>query len=290
MENNKLAHLIFVRHGERADRKDKDNCINDDDTNITAKGIECSILTGQNLVLRFQELDMLDRLNDLKIVSSPWYRCIETTQHVIAGMASKLQEIGQTELAETIQEFPYHLEEAFMERIKGRTAERVERHSIFCDPEFPENKFPEIKFLKNTLIDYEVQGDHLTHRTLFEERLPIFRASFNAFDSLIEKCQSEDCKHIYLVNTHGMTVEATSIFAKEDQIAMPTGPAIGPDGKKNRPKFVRPPYCATNFWEISKFERKTNPEDLDIEWEIESRFILKLAGCADPNFKKDDKK
>lgn len=285
MENqSQNAHIILVRHGERADRKDKDNCINDDDTNLTQKGIEDSILTGGNIILRLQENNILDNLNTMRFVSSPWHRCIETTQGIIQGMIAKLEEIGESQYIEIIKAQPYYLEEAFMERIKGRTAERVLKHQIFCDPEFPNNHFPNIEFIKNSLIDYETQEDHLTHKTTFEERPHIFRANFNAFSCLVEKIQSEHFKYNYLVVSHGMTVESASIFAKVDEMTAPIKAAPAKDGEvKKRPKFKKCPFNATSIWEISDFKRKSCPTDIDVVWDITSRFILKLSECAKPH-------
>lgn len=264
--SHKRKIIIFTRHGERADRREPDNCENDYDTNLTINGFKESIKTGKNLAIKFEKANLIPLIKKLKFVVSPFYRCIQTAKYLRHGLAKQLRELGFEEAAENVEKKPFYLEDAFMERITKRPVEHVFEMFIYKSKNFLEERFPDIEFIRNTIFDYEKNNRILHAEKYIGKREHLFNCCFSAYIELFKKVMNDDNDSFHLFVSHGMYVELFSLFTSD----------------KTMHKKI--PYNATSMIDLKGFEVKED-EDGIITWETKQVFYFKNQQMAKGGFK-----
>lgn len=258
--------IIFSRHGERADRREPDNCQNFYDTNLTVKGFKESIQTGKNLGEKFQMTGLIPIIKKLKLIVSPFYRCIQTAKYLRHGLAVYLKDAGFEEESEFVQKMPFHLEDAFMERITKRPVEHVHEMFIYKDKKFLEERFPEIEFIKNTLFDYEKNGKQLHAEYEIWKREDLFNCCFSAYINLFDKVMKEKGDSFYLSVSHGMYVELLSMFTND------------------KTSYKKIHYNSTSMLQLKDF-KVSEDEDGNVSWDSEHVYFFKMRKRAEGKFK-----
>lgn len=257
--------IIFTRHGERADRRDPDNCENFYDTNLTPNGFKESAKTGGNLGKKFKSLGLIPLLKKLKIVVSPFYRCIQTAKYLRKGLVNYLKQQGYEEEAIIISEKPFYLEDAFMERITKRPVKHVHEMFMYKNKNFLQEKFPEIKFKINSLFDYEKNKGVLKAEKYLGSREELFNCCFSAYIDLFSKVMQEDDDSFILSISHGMYVELLSVFTED----------------KNVYKKIH--YNSTSMLHLKDFRLEEESKGIQ-KWESEHVFFFKMRRMAEGGF------
>ena len=213
--SDKSHYLIVTRHGERADKKDKDNCLSFYDTNLTLKGEKESKETGENLVDSLDSLGLLDTLETVEIITSPFFRCLQTSRNLISGIHDALVRKGHEELAKIFLDRNIHIEEAFAERVRGRPSKHYDEIFLNLNKNLLEEDFSELKFVKNTLFDYEKDNGLVKASRKFKYKRDIFDCCFGIFWDLTQKIVKKKAERtLTIVVSHGMFIELFSIFLK----------------------------------------------------------------------------
>lgn len=249
--------IIFTRHGERADRRDRKNCENIYDTNLTIKGFGESIITGKNLMKKFEILGLIPYLSKLRIVVSPFYRCIQTAKYLRQGLAEALMKAGFKHQSDFIANSPFYLEDAFSERISSRPIEHYDQLFIRKEEHFLEKRFPEIKFIRNSLFDYDKQNGLLRGERQFESKWELFDCCFTAYRDLFKKVLEEDGDSFYISVSHGMYIELLSMFS---------------DDKKT---FRKVHYNATSMLHLNDYKEWKDPQTGSPKWATDSIYFLR---------------
>ena len=212
---DKSHYLIVTRHGERADKESEDNCLNYHDTNLTFKGEMESRITGENLVDHLTSLGLLETLETVEIITSPYFRCLQTSKNLIFGIYEALIRKGYKKLARNFLDRNIHIEEAFAERICGRSSKHYKKLFINFKKNLLEEVFPEFKFEKNTLFDYEKGKGMLKGSRKFKRSSDLFNCCFASFWDLTQRIVKKKAdRSLTIVVAHGMFIEIFSYFLK----------------------------------------------------------------------------
>jgi len=212
------ANFISIcRHGERHDEVygvyQKD--LNYYDTVLTKDGELHSFNTGYMFAKIISRQLSPNLLKRSRFVVSPFIRCLQTAHHMKLGIAEYLsRHPDQFNDHEVIQfkEKLFHVEDAIMERIKGRqTNENQQMHiqKAFNKVQELINEHP-LEF--NKLVDYDNHSE-LHKENYFSSNQKIVDVCLKAIDVLIQSLKKEEGHHnLYIIVSHGMFVKIFELY------------------------------------------------------------------------------
>jgi broad specificity phosphatase PhoE len=261
---HRKKYFIVVRHGERIDETfpelTQDRGDEYWDTGITERGKVHSRETGASIMKILDELGVLDQMvkkkehegktsysvRKIRFVSSIFYRCLQTTQEIRAGMNEYLQselqkvqsaspELSQGRpslgspqasqetllppractlscLQELLKSRSTHTEEACSEKIAGVQLSAIHKLRIEKNREATLKEFADLNIVTGELFDYQDAHKHLTLWKVFNKSSDVYHACADFYRRIIRRLLDSPNHDIYILVAHGMYVQVLMWF------------------------------------------------------------------------------
>ena len=244
--------FFLIRHGERGDEgspEEEAKVQIEADVHLTEIGHQQAYQTGQELSRLFSKLkedNKIDQDAELCFVSSPMYRCLQTTKMLIMG-AEHHPKNGTLYIESGIEEYFNSVCKGIDETWK----EKVQFYNLDKYPQFVEEVLTKYPYKHNTLFDYENRQDL---NTKFGENVEAafqrFQAVFDNVGDLYNKNPGfNPRKTVFVLCSHGLSMMVIyhCLFGKE--------------------LFGNYGYCNINLFELKKENEDDDHYKVDVKIE-----------------------
>lgn len=175
--NNKNKFIILMRHGQRIDNSNlyKLRKFPQDDPELTQAGREQACLMGTFILNYLKEMNIEINYKNIKFVTSPFSRCLQTTLSLIKGLNLNKQEINIDNL----------LSEVIYQNVVGDIP--IKYLTIYSKPKM-DNKF------KSYFEELEKENISLNEKST--EKLPSFFEQPKQVYSRVKECFNKNIMDI----------------------------------------------------------------------------------------------
>lgn len=214
-------YLVVVRHGERLDETAEEVSADDHyDTQLTPTGKAHSEKSGRGLARLLHEQGLLaGQPKKVKFISSVFYRCLQTTACLRAGVAQYVAEQQFDDpkaVHHALVERKTHMEDAYSEKIKQLPPKYTANLRVHRDLPGVLQEFAAIKPVYRSLFDYEDQHKELCVKRVFHKSQHIYETCFQAFRQLVKRLKHDADHDVYVVVAHGMYVQLFLMFLERE--------------------------------------------------------------------------
>lgn len=210
--------FFMIRHGERADQVPANADPNDTrsyhktDPSLTPNGKQMGVFTGQFIKYLTSE----NPTKKFCIISSPYYRCLQTATKIIEGLGP-----------EKIYQKTLFVEDAFEEWYNQDCMVEMSANSrgkwVFAnmDDKLTKELFTQVNYKHNTLFNYSDKDSMLKNdwEESFQDCCGRYVAGMELVSDLVYKKENEEIE--FIVVTHGFFADVFKMVIPDDDIEFP---------------------------------------------------------------------